>query len=352
MNAPSSMDDTICAPATPPGSSAIAVVRLSGRDAIGIGSRVFSPDVLRGADSHTLHHGYILRGEEVVDEVLVSVFRAPHTYTGEDLLEISCHGSAFIMEEILNLLVQAGARPAEPGEFTRRAFVNGKLDLSQAEAVADLVESHSEGARRAAVQHLKGGISKIIEKLRSQLAEFSALLELELDFGEEDVEFADRSALKKLIYEIIGVVEKMVASFDAGNAIKNGIPVVISGRPNAGKSTLLNAILNENMALVSEEPGTTRDSIEADIHFDGLLYRFIDTAGMRKAGNNIEHLGIERTKEKIRASSIIIYLFDVNTVSEEMALEDIEEIKHISDEQNPHIIPTGNKTDIAPAGVS
>ena len=261
---------------------------------------------------NTIHFGTIQIGEEVVDEVLVSLFRAPHSYTGEDSVEISCHGSPYIQQRILELLVSHGAEPARPGEFTQRAFLNGKMDLSQAEAVADLIAAESEGAHRVAMQQLRGGFSDRLRSLREQLLHFISMIELELDFSEEDVEFADRSRLVKLVDQISGLIDELINSFHLGNVLKNGVPVAIIGRPNVGKSTLLNAILKEERAIVSEIEGTTRDSIEDTINLEGINFRFIDTAGIRETADTIENLGIRRTYQKIEQASVVLLLTEAD----------------------------------------
>ena len=306
-----SFDSTICALATP-GHGAIAVIRVSGPDAIGIMEAIFEPATsgkqLADQAPNTIHFGTINKGTEVVDEVLVSLFKAPHSYTGEDSIEISCHGSPYIQQQILELLVSHGAEPARPGEFTQRAFLNGKMDLSQAEAVADLIAAESEGAHRVALQQLRGGFSDRLKSLREQLLHFISLIELELDFSEEDVEFADRGKLVSLINKISTLIDELINSFQLGNVLKNGVPVAIIGRPNVGKSTLLNAILKEERAIVSDIEGTTRDSIEDTIHLGGINFRFIDTAGLRETAEPIENLGIRRTYQKIEQASVVLLL--------------------------------------------
>lgn len=312
--------DTVVALATPHGTGAIAVIRLSGEEAILICDRVFRDKKLRSRNlvkqkSHTIHFGVILNEGIILDEVLVSLFHAPHSYTGENTVEISCHGSIFIQQQLLQLFVKEGARVANPGEFTLRAFLNGKLDLSQAEAVADLIASNSVTSHQLAMNQMRGGFSEKIKVLRENLVNFASLIELELDFSEEDVEFADREDFKKLIVSIQRIIQRLVSSFEVGNAIKNGVPVAIVGKPNAGKSTLLNALLDEEKAIVSEIPGTTRDVIEDEMTIDGILFRFIDTAGLRETTNIIESIGVSKTYEKLRQAAIAIYLFDVYTVS-------------------------------------
>ena len=306
-----SVDSTICALATP-GHGAISVIRVSGPASIsqveGIFESATEGKKLHDQAPNTIHFGTIRQGEEVVDEVLVSLFKAPHSYTGEDSIEISCHGSPYIQQKILELLVAQGARPARPGEFTQRAFLNGKMDLSQAEAVADLVAAESEGAHRVALQQLRGGFSDRLRSLRGQLLHFISMIELELDFSEEEVEFADRSQLSGLVKEIRSLIDELIQSFQLGNVLKNGVPVAIIGRPNVGKSTLLNALLKEERAIVSDIEGTTSDSIEDTINLEGLPFRFIDTAGIRETAEPIENLGIRRTYQKIDQASIVLLL--------------------------------------------
>ena len=307
-------NDTIVALATPSGSGAIAVVRLSGKDAISIADANFKSVVskksLNNQETHTIHLGHIVEGEKTLDEVLVSVFKNPNSYTGEDVIEISCHGSSYIQQEIIQLFLRKGCRMATAGEFTLRAFLNGKLDLSQAEAVADLISSDNEASHQIAMQQMRGGFSSEIAKLREELLNFASLIELELDFAEEDVEFADRTQFKQLIERINFVLKRLIDSFAVGNVIKNGIPVAIVGEPNVGKSTLLNALLNEDRAIVSEIAGTTRDTIEDEISIGGIGFRFIDTAGIRETEDIVESIGIKKTFEKIEQSQVVIYLFD------------------------------------------
>lgn len=321
------LDDTIVALATPQGIGAIGVIRLSGAEAISIIESAFKGKNLDQALSHTLHFGKIISAEnEIIDEVLVSLFKAPHSYTGENVVEISCHGSQFILQRVMELMVAKGARGAEPGEFTLRAFLNKKLDLSQAEAVADLIASDTKSSHQLAMHQMRGGFAKVIGDLRSELINFAALIELELDFSEEDVEFANRTHLIALIDKIQAVIHPLTASFQLGNVIKNGVSTVIAGRPNAGKSTLLNALLQEERAIVSDIAGTTRDTIEEILVIDGIAFRLIDTAGIREATNTIEHLGIEKTFEKIKQSSIIVYVFDTNELNESEVLKDIADL--------------------------
>ncbi|WP_457127403.1 tRNA uridine-5-carboxymethylaminomethyl(34) synthesis GTPase MnmE [Mucilaginibacter sp. HD30] len=302
--------DNIVALATPTGVGAIGVIRLSGSDAIIIANKVFKGKDLTQQASHTIHFGSIVDGDMVLDEVLISLFVGPRSYTRENVVEISCHGSNYIIESIIKLLIKNGARSAKAGEFTLRAFLNGQLDLSQAEAVADLIASNSKASQQVALQQLRGGFSSQLQTLRDQLVQFASLIELELDFAEEDVEFANRDQLKKLINDILRVITALIQSFELGNAIKHGINTVIAGRPNAGKSTLLNALLNEERAIVSHIPGTTRDTIEEVLNINGINFRLIDTAGIREATDAIEKIGVERTMEKISSSSLLVYVYD------------------------------------------
>ncbi|WP_299129245.1 tRNA uridine-5-carboxymethylaminomethyl(34) synthesis GTPase MnmE [uncultured Winogradskyella sp.] len=313
-------NDTIVALATPSGSGAIAVIRLSGNEAIAIVSQVFrsvSNKILEDQATHTIHLGHIIEGAKTLDEVLVSVFKNPNSYTGENVVEISCHGSQYIQQEIIQLFLRTGCRMATAGEFTLRAFLNGKLDLSQAEAVADLISSDNEASHQIAMQQMRGGFSSEITKLREELLNFASLIELELDFAEEDVEFADRTQFKQLIERINFVLKRLIDSFAVGNVIKNGIPVAIVGEPNVGKSTLLNALLNEERAIVSDIAGTTRDTIEDEISIGGIGFRFIDTAGIRDTADVVESMGIKKTFEKIDQSQVVIYLFEAAVMANE-----------------------------------
>ena len=303
-------NDTIIALATPSGIGAIGVIRLSGPDAISLANEVFGGKDLSIQKSHTIHLGTIRDGDLILDEVLVSIFIGPKSYTRENVVEISTHGSAYIIESIIKLLVRNGARPANPGEFTLRAFLNGQLDLSQAEAVADLIASNSRASHQVAMQQMRGGFSHELQHLRDQLIHFASMIELELDFGEEDVEFANREDLKGLIFQIMRILHRLIQSFEQGNVMKNGVPVVIAGKPNVGKSTLLNALLNEERAIVSEIPGTTRDTVEDEMIIGGINFRFIDTAGIRETVDIIEAKGVERTHQKIGQAKLIIYLVD------------------------------------------
>jgi len=317
-------DDTIIALATPPGVSALGIIRLSGKNAIELTQAVFKGKNLEQQPSHTVHLGTIGDGR-AIDEVMVSLFKEPNSFTKENSVEISCHGSPVIIKEIIKLFLKRGVRLAEPGEFTKRAFLNGRFDLAQAEAVADLIHAETDNARQAALNQMRGGFSKEIRKLREELIHFASLIELELDFGEEDVEFAKRDDLKKLILQIQSYLTSLIQSFDQGNVIKNGIPTVIAGKPNAGKSTLLNALLNEEKAIVSEIPGTTRDVIEDEMIVGGIAFRFMDTAGLRETTDVVESIGVERTRDRMKKASLILYLFDLaNTTLEEIQTEEVE----------------------------
>ncbi len=316
-----SLNDTIVALSTPPGTGAIGVIRLSGAAAISIAEKVFRGKKLSEQPSHTLHHGFIKNGDEVIDEVVIGIFKAPHSYTTEDVIEISCHGSDFIIQKIISLLIEKGARTAKPGEFTMRAFLNGRMDLAQAEAVADLIAAQTQASHDMALNQMRGGYSSELKNLRFELIHFASLLELELDFSEEDVQFAERTHLLKLLEKINSELDKLIRSFELGNVIKNGVATVIAGRPNAGKSTLLNALLNEERAIVSEIPGTTRDTIEENLNINGILFRLIDTAGIREAHDVIEKIGVERTMEKISSSTLLLYVFDVS----EMTIPEVQD---------------------------
>jgi tRNA modification GTPase len=313
-------DDTIVALATPSGSGAIGVIRLSGPEAISITQQVFKGKDLSKQASHTIHFGTIKDGEQIIDEVLVSLFIGPHSYTKEHVVEISTHGSSYIIQKIIRLLISKGARAAKAGEFTLRAFLNGQLDLSQAEAVADLIASDSQASHQLAIQQMRGGFSTQLQQLREELIHFASMIELELDFAEEDVEFANRDDLKALILKINAVLHKLIQSFEQGNVLKTGVPVVIAGWPNVGKSTLLNTLLNEERAIVSEIAGTTRDTIEDELTIKGIVFRFIDTAGIRDTQDTIEAIGVERTHEKMKQAKLILYL-----VSPDQPKEVIEE---------------------------
>ncbi len=322
------LSDTIVALATPPGVGAIGVIRLSGLDALSIVQQVFGGKDLTKQDSHTLHFGTIKNDNgKILDEVLVSIFKAPNSYTGENIAEVSCHGSPFILNQILELFINKGARLAQPGEFTMRAFLNGKMDLSQAEAVADLIASSSESGHAVAMRQMRGGFSNEIQKLRQELLDFASLIELELDFAEEDVEFANRDELKKTVQKIQSFIQSLIQSFKLGNVLKLGVPTVIAGRPNAGKSTLLNALLNEDRAIVSEIAGTTRDTIEEVLNINGIEFRLIDTAGIREATDTIEAIGVEKTMEKVSQATLLVYLFDVGEMKIEEVLSDVEKLQ-------------------------
>jgi tRNA modification GTPase len=320
-------EETIVALATPSGAGAIGVIRLSGDDAIRIAGAVFKGKDLSKQASHTLHYGSIVDGNLILDEVVVALFVAPKSYTRENVVEISCHGSNYIIESIIKLLIKKGARGAKAGEFTLRAFLNGQLDLSQAEAVADLIASNSKASQQVALQQLRGGFSNQLQQLRDQLVQFASLIELELDFAEEDVEFANRDQLKKLTHDITRIIGGLIQSFELGNAIKNGVNTVIAGRPNAGKSTLLNALLNEERAIVSHIPGTTRDTIEEVLNIQGINFRLIDTAGIREATDAIEQIGVQRTMEKISQSALFLYVYDAGEISLDDLNSDIKSLQ-------------------------
>jgi tRNA modification GTPase len=338
-----SYTDNIVALATPSGTGAIAVIRVSGPDAITLADPLFRSikgKKLVQQKSHTIHLGHIVDQGKVLDEVLVSIFKGPHSYTGENVIEISCHGSPYIQQQIIQLLLRNGCRSASAGEFTLRAFLNGKMDLSQAEAVADLIASDSEAAHDIAMQQMRGGFSNEIQELRQELLNFASLIELELDFSQEDVEFADRTQFNQLLSRISEVLKKLIDSFALGNVIKNGIPVAIVGQPNVGKSTLLNVLLNEERAIVSEIAGTTRDTVEDHISIKGINFRFIDTAGIRETVDVVEKIGIERTFDKIEKARLIIYLFD-GMAFDKKELEQIQE-KY----PDKRLLPICNKTDL------
>jgi tRNA modification GTPase len=342
-------DDTICALSTPNGSGAIAVIRLSGTKAFSISKKIFAPRKasvdLELAPSHAVYFGCIMSGKEIVDEVLLSIFRAPNSYTAEDIVEISCHGSVYIQQQILQLLLANGARLAKPGEYTKRAFMNGKMDLSQAEAVADLIAANSSSAHHLAIQQMRGGFSTKIKELRTRLLNFASLIELELDFSEEDVEFADRTQLFSLLDTLETETSRLVESFRVGNVLKNGIPVAIVGKTNVGKSTLLNALLNEERAIVSEIPGTTRDTIEDTLVLNGKMFRFIDTAGLRESDDIIENYGIERTLQKLDQAAIVLYVFDLNEITIEELNETLADLATQFNLGEKKVILIGNKTD-------
>lgn len=345
MHQLSGWDDTIVALATPPGVGAIGVIRVSGQQALSIVSSLFPSKDLATLPTHTVHVGLLQVGNKVLDEVVVTLFKSPRSYTGEDVVEISCHGSPFVQRQVVDAIVQLGARLARPGEFTQRAFLKGKLDLTQAEAVADLIAAGTQAAQRAALQGLRGGFSAELKQLREQLIQFSSLLELELDFSQEDVTFADRTQLKDLLTRLESATDALLASFKLGNVIKNGVSVAIVGKPNAGKSTLLNSLLNENRAIVSEIAGTTRDTIEEVLNIEGVLFRLIDTAGLRaNTVDQIEQVGIERSYEKMRAADLVLYLFDVADPAEE-----VKQWAMDAQVQGLRFLLVGNKIDVASA---
>lgn len=336
--------DTIAAIATPPGIGAIGVLRVSGERAFEIINKLFPSKNLAEQPANTLHVGYIKDDDEILDEVVISIFKNPSSYTGEDIIEISCHGSPYVQQKVLNSILSKGARLAKAGEFTQRAFLNGKLDLTEAEAVADLIESNTSASQNAALKNMRGGFSNVLKELRERLIQFSALIELELDFSEEDVEFADRQKFIDLLNELESTVNNLLQSFQLGNVIKNGVSVAIVGSPNAGKSTLLNTLLNDDRAIVSEIEGTTRDTIEEVINIDGILFRLIDTAGIREHSQDvIENMGVVKSKEKIKQADVILYLYDINNVTQEQLFSILSDIK----KQNSNVIPVANKIDDA-----
>ncbi|MEZ5017578.1 MAG: tRNA uridine-5-carboxymethylaminomethyl(34) synthesis GTPase MnmE [Flavipsychrobacter sp.] len=337
------INETIVAIATPPGEGAIGVIRLSGADAITIADKIFFGKVLAKQPSHTIHFGKIKDGEEVIDEVVASIYKGNKSYTGEEVVEISCHGSQYVLERVLDLCLRNGAHFAKAGAFTQRAFLNGKMDLTQAEAVADLIASHSSAAHKAAIHNLRGGFSDELKELREQLIKFSALLELELDFSEEDVEFADRTMFYELINLLTTTTQRLISSFSLGNVIKKGVSVAIVGKPNAGKSTLLNALLNEERAIVSDIAGTTRDSIEETLNIKGILFRLIDTAGIREHTSDvIETMGVQRSKDIMSRADIVVYLFDVQEERPEM----LQAQKEVFEAEEMKYLLVANKTDI------
>ena len=342
-------NDTIAAIATPSGSGAISTLRLSGTDSLKILMLHFKPAnqklVIENFESHKLYFGNYFFEDILLDEVLISYFKGPKSYTGEDVVEISCHGSEFVQQKIMESLILSGARTADPGEYTLRAFMNGRMDLSQAEGVADLIASQSASAHRMAMNQMRGGISEKINYLRSKLIDFASLIELELDFSEEDVEFADRGQFLGLIEELKLELTSLIGSFSMGNVMKQGIPVAIIGKPNVGKSTLLNAILNEEKAIVSHIPGTTRDAIEDTFIIGGYKFRFIDTAGLRQSDDIIENIGIERTYEKIKQATIVLYVCDIGNIRNGKVEEVLDEFKHYIQDDSKHFIFVGNKID-------
>ena len=338
--------DTIIALATPNGLGAISVLRISGKDAISITEKVFKSKnnkLLSEQKSHTVHLGHLLKNSHELDEVLITLFKGPHSYTGENTIEISCHGSIYIQKEIINLFIDNGIRVANPGEFTLRAFLNGKMDLNQAEAVADLIASENEGSHKLAMQQMKSGFSNDLKKLRAELLHFSSMIELELDFSQEDVEFVERDEFKKLTNKIQFELNALINSFQSGNVLKNGISVTIAGKPNAGKSSLLNTLLNDEKAIVSDIPGTTRDSIEDSLVIDGINFRFTDTAGLRETTDYIESKGIEKTISKIKSSKILLYLFDANDTNIDEINNSIDKFKR----DDLSIILVRNKIDLS-----
>ncbi len=338
-------EDTIVAISTPPGQGALGMIRLSGPEAISIVDAVFMGKRLSGAAARSVHYGRFMKGEETLDEVVVILFRAPKSFTREDTVELSFHGSPYILREALQILVNAGARLAMPGEFTQRAFLNGAMDLAQAEAVADLIASNSAGAHKLALNQLRGGVSDKLKELREQLLNFTSLIELELDFGEEDVEFADRTQLRKLIADILAHLQQLIQSFSLGNALKKGIPTTIIGKPNAGKSTLLNALLDENRAIVSDIPGTTRDVVEDRFVIRGIEFRLQDTAGLRDTADLIEAEGVRRSLDLAQIASLVIYLFDVTDQNPETAAQYVNSLNLPASAQ---VILIGNKSDLLP----
>ena len=337
--------DTIVAIATPPGLGALGIIRLSGREAVAVVNALFPSKDLTKQPSHTLHVGFLQEGETVLDEVVVSLYKAPRSYTGEDIVEISCHGSPYILQQVVHACVQQGARLATQGEFTQRAFLNNKMDLAQAEAVADLIAADTEAMKQTAMRQLRGGFSHDLDNLREQLINFAALIELELDFSQEDVEFADRTALQELITSLKAKISELVSSFKLGNVIKNGVSVAIIGKPNAGKSTLLNALLNEERAIVSDIAGTTRDTIEETLNINGVLFRLIDTAGIREHTTDvIEQIGVGRSLAKMREANVVVYLFDVQDSNK----EDFRQQINLLENDGLIYLPVGNKADSKP----
>jgi tRNA modification GTPase len=339
-------DDTIVAMATAPGIGAIAVIRISGPKSFEVLNQLFPKKDLLVQASHTIHVGLLKDGDTILDEVVLSLFRGPKSYTGEDVIEISCHGSPYIQEQILLAITKRGVRMAKPGEFTQRAFLKGKMDLAQAEAVADLIASNTEASKKAALHTMRGGFSSDLSQLRETLISFSALIELELDFSQEDVEFADRTQFKNLITELKQATSALIGSFKLGNVIKNGVQVAIIGKPNAGKSTLLNTLLNENRAIVSDIAGTTRDTIEEVLNIEGVLFRLIDTAGIREHTDDaIEQIGVSKSKEKMRAAQVVVYLYDLLNIR----AQELQQIVNEFEQEQINYILVGNKSDLADA---
>jgi len=339
--------DTIVALATPNGTGAIAVIRLSGDDAIAIAARMFRGKDLNEVPSHTVHFGTIRDGSQILDEVLATVFVAPHSYTRENVVEFSVHNSPYIVSRLLQLAIDQGARSADPGEFTRRAFLNGGMDLSQAEAVADVIAAENKASHEIAMSQLRGGISSAMRDMREQLINFTALLELELDFSEEDVEFADRSEFLQLLANLKQHITRLIRSFEYGNAIKNGVPVAIVGKPNAGKSTLLNTLLEEERAIVSDIAGTTRDTIEETMTIDGITFRFIDTAGLRETSDQIEAIGVARAREKVRAAKILLFLYDAQDNTFEEIVQQVRDLHR----DELIVVLVRNKSDLPDKGL-
>jgi tRNA modification GTPase len=337
--------DTICALSTAPGIGAIATIRVSGSKTFEISEKIFSKS-LGDKESHTAHFGLIKDGDKIIDEVLLTVFKNPKSFTGEDSVEITCHGSVFIQGEIIQLLIRSGARMAKAGEFSMRSFMNGKMDLSQTEAIADLISSTTKAQHEVAMHQMRGGFSTELKGLRQQLMDFASLIELELDFSEEDVEFADRSQLKKLVNEITNGINSLMQSFQLGNVIKNGVPVAIVGAPNSGKSTLLNVLLNEDKAIVSDIAGTTRDVIEDEIIIDGISFRFMDTAGIRDTHDTIEKLGIKKSFEQVKKAKIVLLMFGLNDSTAETIKAQIDTFKGKNIQGFQTLIPIFNKSDL------
>ena len=340
----SGWDDTIVALATAPGVAAIGVIRISGKNTFSIVSTLFPSKVLSAQPTHTIHVGLLKDGGEVIDEVVLSLFKGPKSYTGEDTIEISGHGSPFVQEQIINACVKYGARIAKPGEFTQRSFLNGKMDLTQAESVADLIAANTKASQKTALHNIRGGFSNELQQMRDQLIQFASLIELELDFATEDVEFADRGKFYALIKQIDRTTNNLISSFQLGNVIKNGVSVAIIGKPNAGKSTLLNCLLNEERAIVSDIAGTTRDTIEEQININGVIFRIIDTAGIRNESKDvIENIGIERSLEKMKSADLVLYIFDVNTEN----AESLSQQEMFFKESSINYLMVANKTDIS-----